>query len=335
MLFDKTQPVYILAHKSTEPAYNLACEEYFLCRTGLNLLLLWRNRPSVIIGRNQNAYAELNMDYVHDNALPVIRRLSGGGAVYHDLGNLNYTYILDDSCGFSGFAPYLQPVADYLRSLGLDAALSGRNDILVNALKVSGNAQAHHKGRTLIHGTLLFDARLDVLAKALSPHAMKLKNKGITSVASRVANIQNLLPGPMDIEVFTEGLRIWFANRENCVVKEISASENAEILQLATDKYSTWEWNIGQSPAYSAEASSYLPGGMVSVHFDVRDGTITRLKIFGDFFGSREIAQLEQRLTGIKHEETALGRAVDEAELEQYIMGVSAQEFTRLFFAQH
>ncbi|HOU10978.1 MAG TPA: lipoate--protein ligase [Clostridiales bacterium] len=334
MIFNPSGEVDLLVHNSHDPAYNLACEEYYLCQSERNIIMLWRNAPSVIIGRNQNAYAELDMQYIAEHHIPVIRRLTGGGAVYHDLSNLNYTFITAGSGGFAAFAPFLEPVAAYLRSLGLSAELSGRNDILVDGFKVSGNAQAHHKNRSLIHGTLLFDVKLESLTRALKPHPMKLSNKGIASVASRVANIKNLLPEPMTIDEFIAGLKNWFGGISQCVPKEITASENAAIQKLADEKYSTWTWNIGHAPAFSADASGYFAGvGSVSVHFDVRDGIITGLKIYGDFFGSGEIAQLESCLTGVRHEEDALMQAAEQAGLERYINGVSAGEFIRLFFA--
>lgn len=333
MIFHPSQEVFLLHHSSNDPAYNLACEEYFFFQSGLNLIMLWRNAPAVIIGRNQNAYAELDMDYIAEHHIPVIRRLTGGGAVYHDLNNLNYTFITRGEGGFAAFAPFLEPVAVYLRSLGLPAQLSGRNDILVGGSKVSGNAQAHHKNRSLIHGTLLFDVKLDSLARALKPHPMKLSNKGIASVASRVANIKDLLPEPMAIDDFTDGLRNWFDSATHCIPKEITAPEDAVIQKLADEKYRTWTWNIGHAPAFSADGYGYFAGGSVYVHFDVKEGIITGLKIYGDFFGSGEIAQLEQSLTGVRHEEEALIQAAAQADLERYIIGVSARDFTRLFFA--
>lgn len=334
MIFNTSKEVTLLAHNSRDPAYNLACEEYFLYRSELNLIMLWRNGPSVIIGRNQNAYAELDMDYVAEHHIPVIRRLTGGGAVYHDADNLNYTFITSGEGGFASFTPFLEPVAAYLRTLGLPAELSGRNDILVSGFKVSGNAQAHHKNRSLIHGTLLFDVKLDILARALKPNPMKLQSKGITSVASRVANIKSLLPEPMTIGGFSDGLRNWFEAGRQCIPKEISASENADIQKLADEKYGTWAWNIGHAPAFSAEGSGYFAAGSVSVHFDVRDGMITALKIYGDFFGSGEIAQLERCLTGVRYDEEALEEAALNAGLERYINGIGVREFTRLFFAR-
>jgi len=332
MIFDASKEVYLLAHRSHDPAYNLALEEYYLCRSELNLIMLWRNAPSVIIGRNQNAYAELDMDYIAEHRLPVIRRLTGGGAVYHDLNNLNYTFITHGGGGYAAFAPFLEPVAAYLRSLGLHAELSGRNDILVDGFKVSGNAQAHHKNRSLIHGTLLFDVKLEDLARALKPHPMKLSSKGITSVSSRVANIKSLLPEPMTIDDFGGHLKKWFMDTLRCVDKEISASENADIQKLADEKYGTWDWNIGHAPAFSAEGSGYFTGGSVSVHFDVRDGILTSVKIYGDFFGSGEIAHLERCLTGARYDEKALEETAAGAGVERYINGIGAREFARLFF---
>jgi len=333
MLFEKTEPVYLISHEFTEPAFNLACEEYFFHHRQENYILLWRNSPAIIIGRNQNAYAELDMDYVAENKMPVIRRLTGGGAVYHDLGNLNFTFITNGADGLADFKVFLKPITEYLCSIGLDAEFSGRNDILLKGMKISGNAQANYKGRVMLHGTLLFSVSLSVLAKALKPNPLKLSAKGISSVKSRVTNISEHLTRSMNVEELKEELAVFLTGTESCVPYALTAEDEAEIKKLVEEKYGTWGWNIGSAPSYSMESTALLTGGMVTVNFDVYEGKIISIKIFGDFFGSRDISGLEQKITGTPHERQALLAALEGFELQKYIANITAAEFSELFFS--
>lgn len=333
MLFDQSEPIYLVVHNHHEPAFNLACEEYYFHQKKENYILLWRNSPAIIIGRNQNAYAELDMDYVRDNSIPVIRRLTGGGAVYHDLGNLNFTFIANGVNGLADFQAYLKPVTDFLCSLGLKAEFSGRNDILINGMKVSGNAQANYKDRVMLHGTLLFSVALNTLSQALKPNPLKLKSKGIQSVKSRVTNIHEHLEKNMDIAEFMQGLAAWLSHTENCIPHALNSEDEAEIQALVTQKYCTWSWNIGSSPAYSMESTALLPGGLVTVNFNVTNGIISALKIFGDFFGSGEIHELEQKIIGTPHERQALLTALERFSLQNYISRAANEDFANLFFS--
>ncbi len=333
MLFNKTEPVYILAHDFTDPAFNLACEEYFFHHRQENYILLWRNSPAIIIGRNQNAYAELDMDYVAENSIPVIRRLTGGGAVYHDLGNLNFTFITNGADGLADFKVFLKPITEYLCSIGLDAEFSGRNDILLKGMKISGNAQANYKGRVMLHGTLLFSVVLSVLAKALKPNPLKLTAKGISSVKSRVTNISEHLTRSMSVEELKEDLAAFLTGSESCVPYSMTSGDEAKIKKLVDDKYRTWSWNIGSAPSYSMESTAMLTGGLVTVNFDVYEGKIIKIQIFGDFFGSREISELEQKIAGTPHERQALLDALERFELKNYIANVTISEFAELFFS--
>ncbi|MEI6580415.1 MAG: lipoate--protein ligase [Eubacteriales bacterium] len=333
MLFEKTEPVYLISHEFNDPAFNLACEEYFFHQRTENYILLWRNSPAIIIGRNQNAYAELDMDYVAENAIPVIRRLTGGGSVYHDLGNLNFTFITNGADGLADFKVFLKPITEYLCSIGLDAEFSGRNDILLKGMKISGNAQANYKGRVMLHGTLLFSVSLSVLAKALKPNLVKLTAKGIGSVRSRVTNISEHLTRSMGVEELKEELAVFLTSTESCVPYIITAEDETEIKKLVDEKYGTWGWNIGSAPSYSMESTALLTGGMVTVNFDVYEGKIISIKIFGDFFGSQEISELEQKITGTPHERQALLATLEGFELQKYIANGTVPEFVELFFS--
>lgn len=333
MLFDKTSPVYLISHDFTLPAFNLACEEYFFHQREENYILLWRNSPAIIIGLNQNVYAELDMDFVRNNAIPVIRRLTGGGAVYHDLGNLNFTFIVNGSEGLADFKFFLKPITQYLCSIGLEAEFSGRNDILLNGMKISGNAQANYKGRVMLHGTLLFSVSMAILAQALKPNPLKLQAKGISSVSSRVTNMREHLNRAMTVEDLKAELAAWLTGTENCVSYEITNQDIAAINQLVAEKYDTWGWNIGSAPSYSMESTALLTGGMVMVAFDVLKGIIVALKIFGDFFGSRAIGELEERIVGTPHERQSLLAALEGFDLQKYIANTANEEFAQLFFS--
>ncbi len=332
MLFDRSTPVYLVLNDSTDPPFNLACEEYLFQKRRENFIMLWRNAPSIIIGRNQNAYAELDMDYVREHSIPVIRRLTGGGAVYHDLGNLNYTFITAGE-GLADFGEYLKPVIGYLRSLGLNAAFGGRNDILLDGMKISGNAQAACRGRVMMHGTLLFSVSLNILEKALKPNELKLKSKGIASVRSRVTNIGAHLAEEMTVGEFKDGLTRWLTEVEHGNPYEFDEEDRRAVETLVREKYGTAAWNIGSAPAYSMEGTAAFPGGLVTACFDVRDGLIDALKLTGDFFGVEDIAGLEGKITGAPHERSALLAVLEKADVGRYMAGITADGLVSVFFS--
>jgi lipoate-protein ligase A len=332
MVFDKTEPVYLVAHNSTRPPFNLAAEEYFLRERSENFIMLWRNEPAIIIGRNQNAYAELDVDYVRDNSITVIRRLTGGGAVFHDLGNLNFTFIKNGQDGMADFKEYLLPVIGYLRSLGLNAEFSGRNDILLDGMKISGNAQTNYRGRVMLHGTLLFDVALGTLSRALKPNPLKLNAKGIKSVRSRVTNIRSNLKKDITVTEFTDGLASFLSESEDCTRYAFTASDERAVGRLVDEKYGTFLWNFGSAPPYSVEKSAMTPGGLVTAAFDVRNGELSDIRIFGDFFGTREISELENRLKKIPYEPAAAADALSGIDMYDYIAGASKDDLIRLLF---
>lgn len=330
MLFDNT--VFLFSSSHTSPAFNLAAEEYFLMSKSDNFILLWRNEPSIIIGKNQNAYAELDLDYVKLHDIKVIRRLTGGGAVFHDLGNLNFTFIKNGQQGMADFKEFLSPVTAYLRSLGLSAEFSGRNDILIDGMKVSGTAQTNHHGRVMLHGTLLFDASLSVLSAALKPNPLKLQAKGIKSVKSRVTNISTHLGKAMSISDFIEGLSNFLSDSESCKGYDLISADEEAINLLASEKYSAFSWNFGNAPPYSIEKSAMLPGGIVTANFEVKSGEIRSLRLFGDFFGTEAITELEKRLQKIPYEPSAVAGALSGIDLSCYIMGASSKDIIELLF---
>ncbi len=313
------------------PAFNLALEEYLLTRRKEELFCLWRNGPSVILGRNQNAIEEIDTEYVKQHNISVIRRQTGGGAVFHDLGNLNYTFIEAYNPGdFNNYAKFTAPVRDYLQSLGVDAQLSGRNDLTVEGRKVSGNAQTVKNGRIMHHGTLLFSADMSHLVAALRPKPLKIESKGIKSLRSRVANLVEFLPG-MDIEAFTDGLqRYLLQTYPQLRSYTLNPEELAEVEKLVEEKYSRWEWNIGESPAYNLSHSARFEFGTLDMCLEVQGGVIEKARIFGDFFGLEDIAPLEQALAGVRHTPEAVLAALQGQEVGRYISGMSARQLAEL-----
>ncbi len=322
----------MIRNPSTNPAFNLAADEYMLTQMKEEIVSLWRNDNAVIIGRNQNAIQEMDLDYIRENQITVIRRLTGGGAVFHDLGNVNFTFIQNHSAGsFNDYARFTAPICGYLRTLGLDAQLSGRNDLLVDGMKISGNAQTIRGGRILHHGTLLFSLNMSKLAGALRPRPIKIESKGIQSVRSRVTNISSHLSQPMTVEEFLAGLEDYLIRTiPDLTARELTQEEKAAVTKLMEEKYGTWEWNFGRSPQYAFQRSARYPFGIVDLFLTVKDGTLTQLEIYGDFFGMEDKSLLEERLLGVRHQREAVLRRLEDFPVGRVIHGMTNEEFVDL-----
>ena len=315
-----------------EPEFNLALEEYLLTSTDFELIMLWRNSKSVIIGNNQNAVEEIDVDYVRDREIQVIRRLSGGGAVFHDLGNINYTIIRSyKDNNFGGYEAFAYPVCEYLHSLGIKAEFSGRNDLVIDGQKFSGNAQTVKNGRIMHHGCILFDADFSDLANALKPKNEKIESKGVKSVRSRVTNISSHLTSSMTAGQFYDGLgEHFFTSSENVVKYTLSAEDVAAAHLLADQKYSSWDWNFGKSPAYNRESSKRYRFGTVEAKINVTAGVIDDICLFGDFFGILSKSELEGLLRNVPHERDAIKRVLEDIDIGAYIHGMAAEDFLGL-----
>ena len=203
-----------LRNTHTNPYYNMAFDEYCLemLKVDEPVFYLWQNRPAVIVGFNQEVNTEVNLDYLQKNDIALVRRVTGGGAVYHDLGNLNYTIVGRSEDLERDYPEYAALMMKALQKLGVPATLSGRNDILVDGKKVSGFAKRVCKNRLMVHGTLMYNVDLDVLTKVLHPSATKLQSKGIASVRSRVTNLCDYLPNLSDIQQFGHRLEEVLSN---------------------------------------------------------------------------------------------------------------------------
>ncbi|MFD0712366.1 lipoate--protein ligase [Paenibacillus sp. GCM10027626] len=319
----------------TDPAFNLALEEYALRNLPMDdsYLLFYINEPSIIIGKNQNTIEEINQEYVRDNGIHVVRRLSGGGAVYHDLGNLNFSFITkDDGNSFHNFAKFTRPVIDALHKLGVNAELSGRNDIQVDGRKISGNAQFASKGRMFSHGTLLFNSAMENVSSALKVKPIKIESKGTKSVRGRVANISEFLREPMTIEQFHAALlRELFGGADGEVTHyPLTDAEWSAVAKLAEERYRNWDWNYGRSPKCNIENIRKFTSGIIDARLDVEDGHLVGIRLFGDYFGAHDVTELEELLIGTRYEEAALRLKLASVDLTRYFGKLSEDEFINL-----
>ena len=286
--------------------------------------MLWQNDNTIVVGKNQNTLAEIDLDYVKTNGIRVVRRNTGGGAVYHDMGNLNFTYITSCEGEWeSDFSRFATPVISALAKLGIKAEVSGRNDIVVDGRKFSGNAQTVIGGRLLHHGTILFNTDVSVLSKALTPDPEKIQSKGVKSVSSRVVNLSELLPDGIDAKRLTTLLSDEVKEMYGASEYELSGEELKRAEKLADEKYRTWEWNFGYSPKYTFNKKKRFEGGTVNAFLTVVEGKITDAKIFGDFFGVGEVSEIEAALCGKNHNETAIKEALSEFEIGNYFGKIS------------
>lgn len=322
----------------TDPYINLAIEEYILQNFGNEdtYLLFYINGPCIIIGRNQNSVEEINTDYVDSNGIKVVRRLSGGGAVYHDLGNLNFSFITkDDGESFHNFAKFTQPVVKALNRLGVPAELIGRNDLVVEGRKISGNAQFSTKGRMFSHGTLIYDSEIEHIVSSLNVSKEKIESKGIKSIRSRVANISEYLTEKKSMEEFVEILLCYIFDVED--VKDVPKYELTEkdwenIYEISKNRYQKWEWNFGKSPAFNIKASHKFPSGLLDVRLDVKKGIIENCKIYGDFFGLGDVKDIEEKLIGVRHERKALEEALTDVDVPYYLGKIQKEDLIHLIY---
>ncbi|MEK5040680.1 lipoate--protein ligase [Sporosarcina sp. FSL K6-3457] len=330
--------MYFIDNKGiTDPRINLAIEEYILKNMDIDkdpFLLFYINEPSIIIGKNQNTVEEIDTDYVEANGIHVVRRLSGGGAVYHDLGNLNFSFITkDDGDSFRNFKKFTEPVVQALAEMDVKAELLGRNDILVEGRKISGNAQFSTNGRMFSHGTLMFDTEIDRVVSALKVRKDKIESKGIKSIRSRVANITEFLDEPMTIEQFRMSvLKSIFGGEENIQYWELTDDDWVGIHALSAERYANWDWNYGKSPKFNMQHSHRFPVGGIDVRLDVNKGIIEDVNIFGDFFGVGEVAVIEESLKGIQYDRQSMSEALTAIDIPTYLGGITKEEFLQLIY---
>ena len=317
------------------PQINLAIEEYILRHLDQEqtYLLFYINDPSIIIGKNQNTIEEINTDYIEENNIYVVRRLSGGGAVYHDRGNLSFSFITkDDGNSFHNFKKFTDPVVKVLRDMGVKAELSGRNDILVDGKKISGNAQFATRGRMFSHGTLMFDTEIDAVVKALKVKKDKIESKGIKSIRSRVTNISEYMNEKMDIETFKQRILEGLFDGGPIQQYKLTEKDWEKIDEISKERYQNWDWNYGRSPKFNVQHSKRFPVGSIDIRLDVDKGLIEQCKIFGDFFGVGDVSDIETRLIGVKYTKADIKEALADSDLKHYFGAITLEEFLELIY---
>lgn len=318
---------------SQDPAYNLAFEETVLrCRREGDYLLLWQNANTIVVGRNQNTEEEIDPDFVRAHGIRVVRRTTGGGAVYHDLGNLNYSFLTDEGEGNRlSLQRFTEPVVRALRGLGLDAEASGRNDILVSGRKVSGTAQRLEKGRILHHGTLLFDSDPEMVAGALRADPAKFASKSSKSVRSRIGNIRAFLPRDMDLPAFWSYLKTALAG-DGLTPGALTEDELAAVRELKKTKYDTWEWNYGSSPAYQMSNRRRFDGGTLEVRLQVKGGAIADAVFYGDFLARMSLEDVAAALRGCPFRREDVQAILERYDLADRFGAVTEEEILDTMF---
>lgn len=322
-----------IVNTSNDPACNVALEAYaFQKLTDIDeIFILWINEPAIIIGRHQNTIQEINKEFIDKNGIHVVRRLSGGGAVYHDLNNLNYTIISNNTQeGAFDFQTFSKPVIDTLAKLGVKAEFTGRNDLEINGQKFAGNAQAYYKGRMMHHGCLLFDVDMSVLGQALKVSKDKIESKGIKSVRARVTNIVDHLSDKITVQEFSDAILAQM-KEEYPEMDEyvLSDAELSEIQAMRDNQFATWDWTYGKAPEYTIERGVRYPAGKITTYANVENSTIKSVKIFGDFFGVKPVDDIEKMLEGVRYDYKDVLAALKTVDTSQYFSRMTPEEITK------
>lgn len=327
---------YINNQDIMDATINLAIEEYALTELDINetYLVFYSMKPTVIVGKNQNTVEEINMKYIGEQDVNVTRRLSGGGAVYNDDGDLSFSFITkDDGDSFHNYKKFTEPVVRALHQMGVNAELLGRNDLLVDGKKISGNAQFSTRGRMFSHGTLLFDVNLDNVALALNPDVEKYRSKGIKSVRSRVTNIREHLTEDVDIDQFKQTLlKYIFENEAEIPEYRLEEKDWNRIHAIAEKRYRNWDWVYGKSPKFNMRYTHRFPAGSVDIRLNVKKGIIEQAAIFGDFFGALDIADIENLLAGSKYEREVIATKLEDIDAKQYFGKIETEDILAMMF---
>ena len=321
---------------------NIALETYLVENKLVDepILLFYINKPSIIVGRNQNTAEEINQTYVDEHGINVVRRMSGGGAVYHDLGNVSFCFIKDDDGSFRDFASFTKPVIQALHKMGATGAvLEGRNDLLIDGKKFSGNAMYAKDGRMTAHGTILFDSDLDEVTNALKPRKAKIESKGVKSIRSRVTNLKPYVSEEykdLTIEEFRDRLLLEIFGvdrREDVPELKLTDKDWEGVMKIREERMGNWDWNYGHSPQFDIKAVNKFPIGFIDMRFNIKDAKISNAKIYGDFFGLGDIQDVEEALNGVKFERHAVQAVLESLDLKKYFGDVSANELTDMIFS--
>ena len=289
---------------SYTPAVNLAYEEYFLKVRELenDLFMLWRNEPAVVVGHFQNIQEEVNSGFAQAHHIHIIRRISGGGAVYQDLGNLCFSFVLHDvRPKVFDKSSYVRPLVEALAQLGIHADVTARNDLRIDGKKFSGNAMALHKDRLLFHGTLLFETELDVLEDVLSGPQSGIVSKAVKSLRSSVTNLKEHLPETMDIVQFKKRLKDLLSANTSAVEYILSREDLYSIQKLAKTKYESWDWNFGNNPGSIIHRSRQLIDGVLEIDLQLDKGCIRACHTMSSSNMLPNLGDIEERLVGVRY----------------------------------
>lgn len=327
----ETKVIFIESEK-TNPYYNLALEEYAFNILGQkeDCFILWQNENTIVVGKYQNTAEEINSEYVREKDIKVVRRLSGGGAVYHDSGNLNFSFIINKEHNPEfEFSLYVQPVISVLKKYGINAVASGRNDITIDGKKFSGNSQYMKNKRILHHGCIMLDSNIEDVSAALKVNEAKFVSKSIKSVKSRVTTINANVKEKITMQQFKSELKDAVFSLNSVKEYKLTQSDEEAILKLQKEKYETWEWNYGKNPPYNVIREKKFDSGLVTIKMQVEHFKIEEIKIYGDFFGKSDITELEEKLKGLALDET-LSEVISAIDIDTYIKGITAKDMIEL-----
>lgn len=320
---------------SNQAAFNQATEEYLLKNFDENFYMLYRNKAAVIIGKHQNALAEINLDKCEEQGIEIVRRLSGGGTVFHDEGNLNYCFISNGTKGeLINFRKYSQPVIDVLQSLNVNAKFEGKSDLTIDGMKFSGNASHIYRSKVMQHGTMLFSSDLSRLNSLLKVNPLKFKDRGIRSIRSRVCNISDHLSTPLSIDDLQNKIIDHVQNHfPEVKAYELTEEDHQAIQKLMEEKYLKWEWNFGYSPKYKFERLiSFANGNILEIELDIEKGRIVRSEILGNCIKMGNINELENKLINVPHHKESLLQELEQIDLNDYFLKIEIEDLIRAIF---
>ncbi|WEV45898.1 lipoate--protein ligase [Streptococcaceae bacterium ESL0687] len=292
---------------------------------------LWQNKSAVIVGKHQNTFEEINAPFIKEHGIEVVRRVSGGGAVYHDLGNLNFTFIIPlDHPDKVDWKKFVEPMIRALNKLGIPAVASGRNDLMVDGKKISGNAQRYANGYLMHHGTLLFNSDVETLVRALNVSDEKFISKAVKSVRSRVGNIHDVVPD-LSFEEFHEAIRYELSDQDKDQEIVLNEDQLAEVEKAAREKFSSWDWNYGESPEFNYHAHEKFAGGVIDLKAQVEKGIIKSITFEGDFLDVEDVENIIPKFVGLPFDEERILDLLKKYESNKYFGSISPEEVASLF----
>lgn len=319
--------------QSNDPFYNFALEEYFCMQKGQNetVFLLWQTSPTVMLGNFQNSYKELNMLAIERDLVHVVRRNTGGGTIYTDLGGFQFSFIMKGVSELIDFGKYMDPIVEALADLGIKAEYNSRNDLAVNGKKISGNAQCTKGNYTLHHGSLLYDTDFSKMGEYLKPPDYKIKAKGIQSVRERTTNISEHLTEKWTPVEFQEQLIAGILKR-GATTYVLNEVDKEAIEQIADEKFRSWDWTFGRNPAFTIEKGRQFAGGYVEIALDVKNGLIENCRISGDFFSAGGVKQIEEALIQQPFECECVGKILLHPKFEDLIYQIAQMDLLECLF---